>query len=347
MYKRKDHHYVPQFYLRNFSSNDSRNCVNLYNLKQGKLIPQVSIKEQAKEKYLYGEDDIIESKLSEIESSTAPIIKRIIETERFGSQDDKDQVLRFIMYQYSRIVHREKLMKQQMSALWGTELDDPIMNKGLSVKEMVEMVEEQLPYLQFLDLLLLKNSTDIPFITSDNPVVLYNHLMEKNASMVSAGWANKGLQVIIPLSPDYTLLAYDIFMYKPDKVVSGKDIVRVREQEVKQLNGLQYINAAKNLFFDESMDLEIVKTYIEQYQVKRREMQEPRLISLGSFRLVIGPEIRINLNITGCKLSMAGRRYRRNNRMAEFRHDDFERYRASRDKTVEGFMEDIRKGNSQ
>ncbi len=58
MANNKNHHFVPQFYLRRFGSNGR---VALYNLDSKRHIPQASIAGQCQRAHLYGRDQRVES----------------------------------------------------------------------------------------------------------------------------------------------------------------------------------------------------------------------------------------------------------------------------------------------
>ena len=58
----KFQHYVPQFYLKNFSSNNK--SVGIYNFNVNKYISNASIKDNFGKNYFYGDDKRIEMALS-------------------------------------------------------------------------------------------------------------------------------------------------------------------------------------------------------------------------------------------------------------------------------------------
>ena len=58
-------HYVPKFYLRNFSEN--KKSVGMYLLKENKIITHGSINDSLWKEYFYGEDAVVENKLAEYE----------------------------------------------------------------------------------------------------------------------------------------------------------------------------------------------------------------------------------------------------------------------------------------
>ncbi|MDL2227229.1 DUF4238 domain-containing protein, partial [Deltaproteobacteria bacterium OttesenSCG-928-M10] len=64
----KNQHYIPQFYLKNFASDDLGKAINLYNLKSKKHIRNVPIRHQASRDYFYGKDLKIENFLAKLET---------------------------------------------------------------------------------------------------------------------------------------------------------------------------------------------------------------------------------------------------------------------------------------
>ncbi|WP_186429660.1 DUF4238 domain-containing protein [Clostridium sp. BSD9I1] len=71
----KDQHYVPKFYLRNFSNNKKN--IGMFRHKDKKFILNASIKSVAYSIFLYGEDGKLENFLSKFESKCAEIIRKI------------------------------------------------------------------------------------------------------------------------------------------------------------------------------------------------------------------------------------------------------------------------------
>ena len=76
MKKKKNQHYVPKFYLRNFSNNGKN--IGLFMPDKDVYRNNASIKSVAYSHFLYGEDGIVEDLLSEIESKWAIMIRKII-----------------------------------------------------------------------------------------------------------------------------------------------------------------------------------------------------------------------------------------------------------------------------
>jgi hypothetical protein len=61
---------------------------------------------------------------------------------------------------------------------------------------------------------LLRNKTGIPLITSDHPVVRCNQYFERHPSLSDSGLICRGLQIFLPLNPQYLLVLFDSDVYK-------------------------------------------------------------------------------------------------------------------------------------
>jgi len=105
----------------------------------------------------------------------------------------------------------------------------------------------------------LVNKTSPNFITSDNPVVLYNRACEQSQVLSHIGLASKGLEIIFPISPKYILLFYDEKIYKVGARKQHFADVIV-DNDVRQFNDLQWLNALENIYFnDPSLRPEILR----------------------------------------------------------------------------------------
>ena len=102
MPKKKKQHYVPRFYLRNFSLNKKH--INIYNLTNEKIIISGNLKNQCYEPYFYGRDGEIEEALSQTETHASSLIKNIIVGKRAPTRFSEEHVLLvlFILMQIGR-----------------------------------------------------------------------------------------------------------------------------------------------------------------------------------------------------------------------------------------------------
>jgi hypothetical protein len=121
---------------------------------------------------------------------------------------------------------------------------------------ILKMAAENYPMLLDLDLRLLLNSTKEGFVTSDNPVVLYNQFMSFRKSVPSSGYASKGLQIFFPLDDKRMLCLFDGDVYR----ASGKtgDTLSITDvRDIYELNLVQACSASNVLYFhdkDQNID---------------------------------------------------------------------------------------------
>jgi hypothetical protein len=220
------HHYVPQFYLRNFASSPKR--INLYNLRTEFSFPDAGIKEQCYRPKLYGETDQVEDFLSKIEADASPILTSIVEANSLPDHDSDEYIvlMMFIALQMQRTVRTgermnaglDGMMKQVMQeapSLSRVDTDDYTIgydNPSLISLHMAREIAYCLDDLQYHIIHLPKERR---FITSDNPIFSYNQYCEGLQGMGVTAALSRGLQVFFPLSPHVLLMLYDSNIFKP------------------------------------------------------------------------------------------------------------------------------------
>src|SRR5690242_6913738 len=72
-----NHHFVPQFYLRNFSN--GRASISLINIAKALAVPTATISGQCYRPKFYGETNELEDAFSDLEGAVAPLIRAIID----------------------------------------------------------------------------------------------------------------------------------------------------------------------------------------------------------------------------------------------------------------------------
>lgn len=267
---KKNQHFVPKFYLRNFSYLNNKKQIGLYNTRNHLYIERAKLKKQGSRDFFYGTDGIIEDGLSEIEGHLAEVIKKIIESdERLNlNQEDYLTLLTFIVLtdlrNPTRIVGfanmmnkmREKLLEESPD----TDMDEVIPLPTheecvrLSLRNCMEIVEgiSDLKYKVFI------NKTETPFITSDHPVVKYNQYLEwRRWSHSKTGYGSMGLQIFLPLNHEKMLFLYDDSSYQ---LSSGNQFYFLKKQpEIDGLNLLQFLNSIETIYFDEKAKEDYLK----------------------------------------------------------------------------------------
>ena len=129
-------HYVPKFYLRNFSENNK--SVGIYLFKKNKIIEHGSINDNLWAEYFYGEDAVIENKLAEHDGRWNDTISSIINTERLpDTERDLTWLRYFILISSARTLKRGNQTNNDYTTLIKKvlEVEEPalfkrIMNAG-------------------------------------------------------------------------------------------------------------------------------------------------------------------------------------------------------------------------
>jgi hypothetical protein len=287
MASRKSHHYVPQFYMRRFSLGEDGKNISLYNHKKDLFVPSASIKHQACEKYLYGEDDEVEAILSKLESTAAIIFSKMIKHFLPPADDSTAYkvLLRYILYQHSRTTKSgddvldglNKALKTTFDRFYGP--DNMLTGHTLSHDNATLMTlvnaEKHLFLLDFMTCKLMVNLSHLPLITSDAPVITYNQYLEKKQMNIGAhGLPAKGLQIFLPIHPRMMICLYDPAVYD-----YGKDgqycMTTELEEDIHQFNVLQYLNSNSQLFFNDF----VVEDYLKFLHFNFKEQKS----TLGAF----------------------------------------------------------------
>jgi len=270
--KKKKQHYVPQFYLRNFSCNDGdKKKINIYNVNNNRFIENVPIKTQAQENYFYGEDERLEDVLGDMENVVAPIIHKIIENNKvpdFHSVEYIDLIV-FILFSLFRtkktIENFEEIVDKSLRNIlrhhkdYSKMIDDGYFGYENSAAHSLKMAYEGLPFVYRLKLKIIKNESNIDFATCDNPVIIYNQFLEsRKVEGGISGLAMKGVMLFLPISSRSCIFLYDYRMYKVgfkrDEIIFTKN-----ENDIKSINTLSLLNSNQNVFYSDASQQKILK----------------------------------------------------------------------------------------
>ena len=262
--EKKNQHYIPKFYLRNFSYEKNEKQIGIYNLKSSFFFDKATLKDQGSKNFFYGKDGIIENNLSNIEGQLATLINTIINHKILPQ---KDSFLHIVLLTFVGLTDirnpvfinflkdsLESAMKKEILEL-DPNADIEKLIRKINHDEAIEMAFSGLkPIIENtvdLDFKLLINKTEIPFISSDFPVVKYNKFLEmKKWKHGKTGYSNTGLKIFIPLSPEIIIVLYDSMIYKVG--YKKKHYLEINDKnEINQLNTLQVLNCTNTLFFNE------------------------------------------------------------------------------------------------
>lgn len=278
---KENQHYVPQFYLRNFSDNGKN--IGMYRFNGEKFIQNASIKSVAYRKYLYGEDGQLENILSLLENKWQRLIKKIINNQSINeilTLSEYKSLLEFITISQVRtskladdyIEYCETMLKanEEMRKNHGTNEPSKFDNQFRKLKEIPNAIailgahKEGKDLLKGLYPLLLVNKTNYNFITCDNPIIQYNQLYRYRNYLNNYGWGSAGIQMFIILNPKIALCLYDAFVY--DVKETGEFYLNIiAKNQIMEINKLVAHNAYEALFFNKVKE-ENIKNIIKDKQ---------------------------------------------------------------------------------
>jgi hypothetical protein len=265
----KKQHYVPQFYLRNFS-NDGKQIFVYHLASQTYTLSPIA--STCQEKYFYDIDPEFEKMLNQLETRQAPVIKKIIELQNLEtlSADELYDLMAFLVIQDTRTKDARILVDKQVE-LFVSQYIKPMMKADEELKKKytpgyIDSLKITMPnFYKFTfgvalssiealsDLLpvLIVNKTSKPFISSDSPVVKNNYyIVGKNGL---TGVLSPGLQIFCPLTDKIVILfihreAYDIHFTQKMR------IELTNENDVDKINELQILHCLNILLFTNDTD---------------------------------------------------------------------------------------------
>ncbi|WP_175975347.1 DUF4238 domain-containing protein [Burkholderia sp. BCC1047] len=99
----------------------------------------------------------------------------------------------------------------------------------------------------------LSNETNLPFVISDHPAVLYNWYLRDSDDPGYTAITKSGVQIFLPLSPSITLALIDKSVYKFGEKGSSHTVLSHR-RDVELLNSLQFRARQDFIVFPRSLD---------------------------------------------------------------------------------------------
>lgn len=252
----KKQHFVPKFYLRSWSPDGRR--IAMHHIESGKYVAGASLADQCKETWLYGVDLSVEEALCDLESHASEVIRDVIRggaAPPMGSPD-YGTLLTFAITQLARTVASgdalegmtEDLLKGAIAPYVDQEaLERVHVSVNLPSARSLAGALTARHYLVDLKLKVLRLACDGEFITSDDPAVRCNQFSELMFRRALTGFAQRGLQIFLPLDPKHVAMFYDSWMYRvgvPDQAIV--DVLSRRD--LAALNALQARYATECLY---------------------------------------------------------------------------------------------------
>ena len=257
-------HFVPQFYLKAWCPFPSKSkaglrCVRAWNLRSGRIGRPVSIKHECSRSGFYGpKANPTDNWLTAVEGTVSNHIWNFRSAPpRMPTADEDLAIRKFMGMQMPRTRYSERETQALLERIDGLfddsqdrdtvrQLIAPARDLDLSAS-IPNFTMSILAATSDLGLLVAHNDTDLEFVTSDNPVVMVNHAFPRHLNM---GFRDAGLLVLLPISPQSTVVLYDRSAYERKRVAS------CTPNDVRAMNLIQACNARNNLYFrDDHTDL--------------------------------------------------------------------------------------------
>lgn len=275
-YKRQ--HYVPQFYLKYFSLDGN---ISLYNLEYKKSFTLDPISCCSKS-YFYSKKPDVEKTFSKLESFDSVILNNIIENKTMTLMSEQDYIhlVSFILMQSGRTLSAGKQNLELINKLFDnlkSTISDEELEKNNIKRESLDKVKlaHKHPALYStvvslasgilisdLQPVLLINETKKDFITSDNPVVLFNSFFNKTP--FGAGYTSKGLQIFYPINPKLLLFFYDPNYYYIPRLTNQFRIKIHKTKDIRRLNALQILNCDENVYYPNPLSHKYISVLSEE-----------------------------------------------------------------------------------
>lgn len=275
MASNKNQHFVPRCYLRPFTIGENGVAINLYNIDRQNLIQMAPVKSQCSGNYFYGKDELLEEIIQNIEGEYATILRAIVAPGYRLSDEHRNFLKTFWLFQYLRTESasiRAVEMHEGFRSVAGVEETSFRMEIRDAVQIAMKIFADQTDQsisVSDLKVCLLKNKTQVPFVTSDDPAILTNrwYMQSQRARDMSFGLAAAGNILIMPLTPRVLCLGYDGDVYS---VLHENGWVDVRsELDVEALNQHQFLNCRANIFVNSSTYAEFVHASFLRAQSQR------------------------------------------------------------------------------
>ena len=251
----KNQHFVPQFYLGNFSADPNGRSVGLFNFAQQLYVPGASIKSQCSRDYWHGDDDpVFEESVKGLEGLGAAAIKACILTDKLH----KPRTLKtFVMFQLGRTAFAAEAFAESRDKMHRLTYGRPPEENELDPKHNIGMYLMNEPILRDMAGCLVVNRTKLDFVTSDNPVALcnwwYQHVYRRRPGP-GIGLAQAGLEIYLPLSPKHQFILYDPNIWSIPKASAAGVVILKDEWDIFALNERQVLNAHHNVYFAASKE---------------------------------------------------------------------------------------------
>lgn len=279
-----NHHYLPQYYFRQFNGGRRSICALLF--KDGRVIPKAPIKGQCARHLFYGTPEI-ERQFGQLEGQHAAVYRALIEAATTGDTSSLSNehfflLLQAVAFQRARTLVEVEKTSPSMEAMFlhlfreyviatkppeqWAEFLGPIDRGEVAITESstvtafrhIRVAIEGAPLLVDLLPSIIRNHSDYPFIFSDSPVVFYNSYYRQITDRGVLGVQTPGLQIFLPVTSTLQLMLYDRDVYS-GRCRDGLFCDITERGDVSQLNALQLHHSGIAVYFGDSKHADYVQ----------------------------------------------------------------------------------------
>jgi hypothetical protein len=274
----KNQHFVPRCALKPFSLDAAGAAISLFNISNRRAIRNAPIKGQCARDYLYGKENLkAEKLLMALEGHYARIIA-LLSAGEVLSTNDIDWLQTFILVQTRRtelaIEQMRDFTKSMASTIFARAPDQRPSDDRTDAQLMHESMSHAamfMKYVRDLKVVIFRNGTSIDFITCDNPAVLTNRFHFQKLKLSNFGISNSGAILSMPISPRLSAICYDTGVYSMPNASGTQFTDITSKDDIYAVNRLQYLTAAKNIYFSRWEDAERIRSEIDALSDRRSQ----------------------------------------------------------------------------
>jgi hypothetical protein len=287
--ERKRHHFVPRVYLNCFCNQVG----NIYVYQKDNPTKNfcTSPNNIAVEKYYYsqplpeGEKDhnSLEDLFSQVEASYGKIVKKMCNRENISK--DMDALFKFIVLQFARVPSNRDSIEQILTETVRMSLqildekgqlpEKPLQLKNVqnlfdeikisinphkSLQAMPDIIKAVGMILSRIGFRILCNTTDISFLTSDNPVIWFNPSVKEENRLPYACSTEGPVEFLFPVTPQLLLHGHSKLL-KQDVCSEIKYEETFDRQQIKKFNRLICKHAYKMLYSPSTEHEKLIQKY--------------------------------------------------------------------------------------
>lgn len=283
----KKQHYVPQM-LQSFFSLDSK-TIGCYHIESDRCF-QSRISNTAQKNYFYQKDDTdktsIEHDFGKIEGIIKPILNRLQKKEFNLNVEEVEAIFLFVVAQLMRTPKAAGAMGSvlEFCIQKGIKKVCEEVESGLRKKSNLPM-QASMTILRIAELLsgkgylFINNDTEVKFLLSDNPAILFSPVTEiadekKITDILFMQAPFSGYMLYMPLGPSVGILFFDDDYYE----FKQRICIDVTEADVKMLNSLEVINAGNIIMYQEgSFTPDGIKKAIEERNSEKSHQYQDKI----------------------------------------------------------------------